>query len=48
MHTTLKLIDKNKNRLTPQQYKTLRGQCLSGDVGGAIKGFYRILNRGRK
>lgn len=45
MYTTIKLIDKNKNRLTEQQYKTLRGQCLSGDISGAIKGFYRLMRK---
>lgn len=31
--------------LTRQQIKTLRGQALSGDVSGAIKGLDRILKR---
>ena len=47
MYTTIKLIDKNKHRLTRQQYKTLRGQCLAGDIAGAIKGFYRLMRRER-
>lgn len=46
MHTTIKLLEKNKNKLTKQQYKTLRGQCLAGDINGAIKGLYRIKRRG--
>ena len=32
-----------KNRLTRQQYKTLRGQVLAGDPAGAMKGLRRIL-----
>ena len=45
MYTTIKLLEKNKGRLTRQQYKTLVGQCRAGDIDGAIKGFYRILRR---
>ena len=29
--------------LTPQQYRTLRGQVLAGDVDGALKGLRKIL-----
>ena len=32
-------------RLTRQQYKTLRGQVLAGDPGGAMKGLRKILCR---
>lgn len=32
-----------KNRLTRQQFKTLRGQILAGDPAGAMKGLERIL-----
>lgn len=45
MYLTIKMLDKNKNKLTRQQYRTLRGQCLAGDVAGAIKGYHRILRR---
>ena len=48
MYTTIKMLDKSKSKLTKQQYKTLRGQCLAGDVEGAIKGFYRILRRAER
>ena len=48
MYTTIKLLDKNKHRLTRQQYKTIRGQCLAGDVDGAIKGFYRLMRKGAR
>lgn len=45
MYEAIKLLNKNKGRLTKQQYKTLKGQCLAGDVEGALKGFYKILRR---
>lgn len=32
-----------RNRLTYQQYKTLRGQVLAGDSEGAMKGLRRLL-----
>lgn len=44
---TIKLLKNNRYRLAPQQYKTLKGQCLTGDVQGAIKGLNTIL-RGAK
>lgn len=34
-----------RNRLTVQQYRTLRGQVLAGDSDGAIRGLNKILNR---
>jgi hypothetical protein len=45
MYEVLKLIGKNKHRLTKQQYKTLRGQCLAGDAVGALKGLNKILRK---
>jgi len=36
-----------KNRLTAQQYRTLRGQVLAGDGDGAMKGLRRLLSNGR-
>ena len=32
-----------KDRLTKQQYRTLRGQVLAGDPDGAMKGLRKIL-----
>lgn len=37
-----------ERRLTKQQYKTLRGQVLSGDGDAAMKGLRKILERGSK
>lgn len=36
-----------KDRLTAQQYRTLRGQVLAGDGDGAMKGLRRLLKNGR-
>lgn len=41
---TLKLIYAHRDRLTKQQILTLKGQVLSGDITGAIKGLARLLN----
>lgn len=45
MRMTIKLLKENRDKLTPQQFRTLRGQCIAGDIDGAIKGFHRITNR---
>lgn len=34
--------------LTHQQYQTLKGQILTGDHAGAMKGLERILQRNRE
>ena len=34
-----------RSQLSPQQYKTLRGQVLAGDPQGAMKGLRKLLNR---
>lgn len=36
-----------RDRLTKQQYKTLKGQILAGDSDGAMKGLRRLLSNGR-
>lgn len=47
MFNALKEIERNQSKLSKQQYKTLRGQCLAGDVEGSLKGLERILQRKR-
>ena len=32
-----------KGQITPQQYRTIRGQAVAGDVDGATKGLTRIV-----
>lgn len=39
----LKLLENYKNRLTPQQYRALRGQAVNGDILGARRGLARII-----
>lgn len=41
----MKDLKKVKNRLTPQQYRTIKGQILAGYPLGAMKGLQRILTR---
>lgn len=47
MYEALKALEKNKHKLSPQQYRTLKGQILAGDIEGAIKGFKRIMRKGK-
>lgn len=42
---TLIRLQAYRNRLTPQQYKTLRGQILAGDAEGAMRGLRKLLER---
>lgn len=37
-----------RDRLTWQQYKTLRGQVLAGDPDGAMRGLRKILQAGHQ
>ncbi|MCM1234407.1 MAG: hypothetical protein NC489_30265 [Ruminococcus flavefaciens] len=38
-------LDANKKNLTRQQYRTIKGQAFAGDIKGAEKGLYRLLDR---
>lgn len=42
---TMKLLKANRCRLTPQQYKTIKGQVLAGNTEGAEKGLRKLLKR---
>ena len=44
----MKKLKLNKSRLTIQQYRTLKGQALVGNVDAADKGLGRLLKRGAK
>ena len=37
-----------QGKLTPQQYKTLRGQILAGDADGAMRGLQKLMARRRE
>ena len=39
------LLNEYKNRLTRQQYKTFKGQILSGDIEGFRKGLFNVIKK---
>lgn len=41
----LNTLKTNKRNLTKQQYRTIRGQALKGNVMDARKGLQRVLKR---
>lgn len=43
MVTLLKRLKQNRQHLTKQQVKTIRGQILAGDLTGAEKGLNKLL-----
>lgn len=43
----LKHVKSCRDRLTPQQYRTLKGQVLAGDADGALRGLRKILTAKR-
>lgn len=45
MKLAMQLIKANKDNLTRQQIRTLKGQCRAGDIDGAMRGLHRILKR---
>lgn len=38
-------LKRHKGLLTPQQFRTLKGQILAGDIAGYEKGLQKILRR---
>lgn len=42
----LEHLKMQRERLTMQQYKTIRGQGMAGDIAGANKGLIKLLSRG--
>lgn len=38
----LKALRQHKRALTAQQMRTVKGQILSGDIGGAMRGLKRL------
>lgn len=45
IQAALKEIRKNKHLLTTQQMRTLKGQVISGDIAGAMKGLNKLIGR---
>lgn len=41
----LEHLKMQRERLTKQQYKTIRGQAMAGDIVGANKGLIKLLSR---
>lgn len=40
-----KWLKENKKYLTKQQYRTIKGQLIAGDIEGANKGLNRLLRK---
>lgn len=38
-------LNANKKNLIRQQYRTIKGQAFAGDIRGAEKGLYKLLDR---
>lgn len=47
-NTVMKMLRNSRKFLTRQQYKTLKGQALSGDIDGALKGLQTLFNRAQR
>lgn len=41
----MRWLKKNRHHLTPQQYRTIKGQILAGYPVGAMNGLAKLLNR---
>lgn len=41
----LTAIRAQRKNMTEQEYRTLKGQCLHGDLIGAMRGLKKILDR---
>ena len=41
----IKTLNEYKRRLTSQQFRTIKGQALAGDVVGARKGLNKLMER---
>lgn len=44
--TAFMMLHSFREKLTKQQYKTIRGQIIAGDIDGAMRGLQKILMRG--
>lgn len=48
MKDYFRLLNQYKHKLTKQQYKTFKGQIISGDTKGFVKGLQKVLYGVRK
>ena len=48
MREALAELKAARGKIAPQAYKTIRGQILSGDKTGALKGLKKLLRRDGK
>ncbi len=47
MQKELDLLKLYEHRITRQQYRTFKGQILSGDIDGFRKGLFRLIKEGK-
>ena len=45
INSFMKKLKNNRPFLTKQQYRTIKGQALAGDIDGAQKGLNSLLRR---
>ena len=45
INSFMKKLKNKRPYLTTQQYRTIKGQALSGDIDGAEKGLHSLLSR---
>lgn len=45
IEATIRVLNSHRGCLTAQQYKTLKGQALAGDIDCALKGLQKIKRR---
>lgn len=41
----LEILRTHRTQLTKQQYKTIKGQIICGDITGALKGLEKVLSK---
>ena len=41
----MKTLKANKKNITRQQFRNIRGLAFAGDINGARKGLYKLLDR---
>lgn len=44
----LVMLEQRRHLLTPQQYKTIKGQILAGETDGALRGLQKLTKGWKK